>query len=81
MLKSVTVMLFTYRHLSLAGNSLHCEGASELMTALVTVCEAGREGLRPPLSRLHLQDNGIDILGSKGMFEPVVFIRLLKRYA
>ena len=51
------------------------------MTALVTVYEAGREGVRPPLSRLHLQDNGIDILGSKGMFEPVFFIRLLKRYA
>lgn len=73
------ISIASFRHLSLAGNSLHCEGAIELMTVLVTVCEAGREGLKPPLSRLHVQDNGIDILGPKGMFEPVVFIRLLKR--
>ena len=68
-----------YRHLSLTGNSLQCEGASELVRTLVSVCEAGSEELVPPLARLHLQDNGIDTLGPKGMFEPVLFIRLLKR--
>ena len=69
-----------YRHLSLNGNNLHCDGASELITALVSVCEGGSEQqLKPPLSRLHLQDNGIDILGSKGMVESVSFARLLKR--
>ena len=68
------------RHLSLSGNSLECEGASVLLRAVVTVCEVGAE-FKPPLARLHLQDNGIDTLGSKGMFEPVLFIRILIRYA
>ena len=73
--------LFTFfRHLSLIGNSLHCEGASELVTGLVTVAEKGSGQMMPSLSHLYLQDNGIDVLGSKGMFEPVLFTRLLKRH-
>lgn len=66
--------------MSLGGNSLHCEGASELVTALVSVCEGVEEQVKPPLSRLHLQDNGIDVLGEKGMVETVLFTRLLKRF-
>ena len=78
--KYVHVYYTFHRHLSLIGNNLHCEGASELVTALVKVIEGGRESLGPPLSRLHLQDNGIDVLGSKGMFDPIIFTRLLKRH-
>lgn len=70
----------THRHLSLAGNSLLCEGATELLKALVIVCESDADYI-PPLARLNLQDNGIDCSGPKGMIEPVMFIRTLKRYS
>ena len=72
--------MLLYRHMSLVGNSLHCEGASELVTALATVCEGVDEQTKPPLSRLHLQDNGIDVLGERGLVETVVFTRMLKRF-
>lgn len=46
----------------------------------MSVCEGVEEQVKPPLSRLHLQDNGIDVLGEKGMVETVLFTRLLKRF-
>ena len=66
------------RHLSLAGNSLLCEGATALLQALALVCESSTAAF-PPLARLSLQDNGIDCSGPQGMFGPVSFIRTLKR--
>ena len=73
---------FFFRELSVAGNRLECEGMTELLRPVVALCEASdpSQQILPPLAKLFLQDNAIDIHGTcGGMFAPVITMRALKR--
>lgn len=73
---------FFFRELSVAGNRLECEGMTEFLRPVVALCEASdpSQQILPPLAKLFLQDNAIDIHGTcGGMFAPVITMRALKR--
>lgn len=75
-------ILFFFRELSVAGNRLECEGMTELLRPVVALCEASdpSQQILPPLAKLFLQDNAIDIHGTcGGVFAPVISMRALKR--
>lgn len=71
-----------HRELSLRGNTLECEGATELIRPLVAMCESSEAQGPPPLARLDLRDNGMDGCGGGGgkTFVPVLCMRVFRRW-
>ncbi len=68
--------------MSLRGNTLECEGASELIRPVVALCESGEFEKPPPLAKLDLRDNGMDGcgVGCGNTFVPVICMRVFKRW-
>ena len=64
----------------LAGNSLQCQGAIDLLRPIVTKCES-LDLPNPLLVRLSLQDNSIDTLGMGGVFGPVTCMGAFRRWS
>ena len=81
------LLFLCYRQLSLAGNSLGCDGVTELLRPLVALSEA--DPAREPsaataaalLGKLFLQDNCVDVhCEVGGPFAPIICMRALKRW-
>ena len=67
-----------YRVLSLKGNKLQSQGAVDLFSSLLAVCEKGER--LPCLAKVLLVDNGIDLHGPTGASGPLTCARNIRQY-
>lgn len=66
------------RELSLKGNQLQSQGAVDLFSSLLTVCEKGER--LPSLVKVFLVDNAIDMHGPTGVSGPITCARRIRQY-